>query len=142
MRLHESRHIARSPEDVFAYTADFANSAEWDPGVAAASMVGGGPVGEGTKYELDVSFGPRRVPMTYEIVEYDAPRRVVLTGTGDTVEAVDVISFESVEGGTLVDYTADITLNNWLRLLGPLLGPAMNGVGKRALDGLVDSLER
>ncbi|MFZ0014663.1 MAG: SRPBCC family protein [Acidimicrobiia bacterium] len=141
MRLHETRQIARPLEEVFEFTADFANSARWDPGVSKSTKMTDGPVGVGTKYDLVAEFGSSQVPMTYEIVEYEPPTRVVLTGRGETVDAVDEIVFSAREGGTFVDYTADLTLNNWLRFLGPVLSPMMRRVGERALDGLVRALE-
>jgi carbon monoxide dehydrogenase subunit G len=88
-----------------------------------------------------VEFGAREIPMTYQITAWEENRRVVLEGSGETIRAVDDIRFEASEGGTLVDYTADLTLTNWLRLVGPLLSPVMRRVGERALDGLVEALE-
>lgn len=79
MRLHETRQIARPLEEVFEFTADFANSARWDPGVSKSTKMTDGPVGVGTKYDLVAEFGSSQVPMTYEIVEYEPPTRVVLT---------------------------------------------------------------
>jgi uncharacterized protein YndB with AHSA1/START domain len=139
--MHETRQIARPLEEVFEYTADFANSARWDPGVSMSTKVTDGAVGVGTKYDLVAEFGSSQVPMIYEIVEFEPPTRVVLTGTGETVDAVDEIVFAAREGGTFVDYTADLTFNNWLRFLGPLLSPIMRRVGERALNGLVGALE-
>lgn len=141
MRLHETRHIDRPIDEVFAFTADFSNSEKWDPGVSSARRVGETPPGLGARYELMVEFGAREIPMTYQITAWEENRRVVLEGSGETIRAVDDIRFEASEGGTLVDYTADLTLTNWLRLVGPLLSPVMRRVGERALDGLVEALE-
>ena len=141
VRLHEIRHIARPVAEVFAFTADFANAERWDPGVVSSRPMQDGPPGVGSKYELMVSFGPREVPMTYEITEWEQDSRVVLEGRGETVEAVDVIQFEADEGGTAVDYTADLTFTNWIRFVAPLMSPVLRKVGARALDGLVEALQ-
>ncbi|MGD2042706.1 MAG: SRPBCC family protein [Acidimicrobiia bacterium] len=141
MRLHEIRHIDLPLEEVFGYVADFANTEQWDPGIKSARQIGGGQVGVGTKYNVVSEFGSSEIPMVYEIVEYEPHSQVVLTGEGDTIGAVDTILFEETEGGTRVDYTADLTFKNWMKYLDPLLAPVMRRmVGKKALDGLVATL--
>jgi dehydrogenase/reductase SDR family member 12 len=142
MRLHETRRIDRALGEVFAFTADFANAEKWDPGVASSRRIDDGPPGVGARYDLMVAFGPREIPMTYEITEWEQDSRVVLLGKGDTIEAVDEIRFEARDDGTVVDYTADLTFTNWVRFLGPLISPALKRVGEKALDGLVTALER
>jgi dehydrogenase/reductase SDR family member 12 len=142
MRLHETRQIDRSLEDVFAFTADFSNIEQWDPGVASSRRSDDGPLGVGSRFDLEVVFGRSQLPMTYEITTYEPPHRVVLTGTGDTIEAVDDIVFETRDGGTHVDYTADLTFRGWVRLIAPLISPVMRRVGERALDGLVAKLQQ
>ena len=64
-RLNERIHTPLPIEDAFAYLADFANSEEWDPGVATAERIGSGEVGVGTRYRLGVRQGDRVAPMEY-----------------------------------------------------------------------------
>lgn len=142
MKLHETRQIDRPLNEVFAFTADFANTEKWDPGVVSARQVGSGPVGVGTKYEVETKFGSSRIPMLYEITEYETDRRVVLEGQGAKIHALDEIDFESRGNGTFVDYTATLTFSNWIKYVSPLMAPIMRRVvGKKALDGLVETLE-
>lgn len=141
MKLHEIRHIDLPVEEVFNYVADFANTEQWDPGIKSARQVGQDSVGVGTKYDVVSEFGSTEIPMVYEILEYEPHSRVVLTGQGDSVGAVDTIIFEAADGGTRVDYTADLTFKNWIKYVDPLLAPVMRRlVGKKALDGLVETL--
>lgn len=141
MRLHEKRHIDLPIEEVFNYVSDFANTEHWDPGVKSARQIGDDQVGVGTKYDVVASFGSSEIPMIYEITHFEPNRRVVLVGSSETVDALDEIRFEPSGGGTLVDYTADLTFNNWIRYVAPAMSPVMNRVGKKALDGLVDTLD-
>jgi dehydrogenase/reductase SDR family protein 12 len=141
MRLQEQRTVGRDLDEAFAYTADFSNIENWDPGVARSRKVGEDPVTVGTRFDLDVRFGSRIVPMTYEVTVYEPPSRVVLVGTGDTVGAVDEIRFASENGRTIIDYTADLEFRNFIRFLTPLMGPTIRKVGERALDGLVTALD-
>lgn len=141
--LHEIRTINRPLEEVFGYAADFSNSAEWDPGVDSAKAVDPGPIRVGSIYSLEGSFGPTTLPMQYEVVEYDPPHRVVLQGRGEKFDALDTMEFTSSNGGsTRISYTAEITLFGPLRFLGPLMNRPLDRMGKKALDGLVEALER
>ena len=142
MKLHETRQIDRPLNEVFAFTADFANTEKWDPGVVSARQIGSGPVGVGTKYEVETKFGSTRIPMDYEILEYETDKRVVLEGEGKDIHALDEIFFEARDGGTFVDYTATLTFDNWIKYVSPLVAPIMRRmIGKKALDGLVETLE-
>lgn len=143
MKLHEMRQIDLPLEEVFGYVADFANSQEWDPGVKSARQRGDGAVGVGTRFDVVTEFGSSEIPMVYEIVEHEPPHRVVLEGDGTTVSALDTILLEARDGGTLVDYTADLDFKNWIKYVDPLLAPLMRRmVGEKALDGLVRTLSR
>ena len=141
MRLKEQRTVTRDLNHVFAYTADFSNIEDWDPGVTKSTKVSDGPVEVGTRFDLDVRFGSKTVPMTYEVTIYEPPHRVVLVGHGETLDAVDEIRFSSRDGRTVIDYTADLEFRNFIRFLTPVMGPTLRKVGEKALDGLVAALD-
>ncbi len=109
-RLSETIETTLPIEATFAYLADFANSREWDPGVATAERIGNEPLGVGTSYRLGVRVGNSVRPMEYTVSKFDPLRRVVLIGSGSGVSAVDTIEFARTPTGTRVDYTADISL--------------------------------
>ncbi|MFO7547752.1 MAG: SRPBCC family protein [Acidimicrobiia bacterium] len=135
-RLHHVITVPRPIGEVFAFVADFSNLPEWDPGISRSSMVGPGPVGTGSEFEVVSSFAGREVVMRYEVVTFDVPHRVVLEGSGSTIRAVDDIEFVEVAGGTEIDYTADLTLRGPLRFVQPLFRPAFTRVGRKAIAGL------
>jgi carbon monoxide dehydrogenase subunit G len=141
-RLHETIDTALPIEEAFAFVADFANSQHWDPGVATSERIDEGPVGLGARYRLGVRMRGRVAPMEYRITTYEAPRRVVLTGEGSSISAVDEIRFEpTASGGTHIDYTADIHLGGWMRLLEPLVGGSFAKIAKDALGGMQQALD-
>jgi dehydrogenase/reductase SDR family protein 12 len=142
VRLVEQRRVSMSRGAVFAYTADFSNIEDWDPGVLSSSKITDGPVAVGTRYELEVKFGLGTTSMVYEITAYEPEDRVVLVGNGSKLHAVDEIRFSTQDDMTVIDYTADLTFLNFFRYVAPVLGPALDRVGKRALDGLVEALRR
>jgi hypothetical protein len=99
-----------------------------------------GPIAVGTELELRVRFGPRSIPMTYVVREYEPPKRVVLEGKGESIHSLDDIGFASAPGGTRITYTADVSMlgafgctERWLK--GPL-----DRVGRNAVRGLQAAL--
>jgi carbon monoxide dehydrogenase subunit G len=141
-RLHEQVETPLAPEAAFAFVADFANSRIWDPGTATSERLDPGPVGEGARYRLGVRLGGRVVPMEYRVSVFEPPTRVVLVGTGSGVSAVDEIHFEPAGTGTRVDYTADIRLGGWMRLVQPFLGRAFEKLARKAAEGMQRELDR
>lgn len=142
VKLHETRLIDRPIGEVFEYAADFDNIESWDPGVASSRRLDDGPLGVGSRFELGVSFGARQILMTYEITEYEPNERVVLVGEGEKIKAVDDIRFEEREDKTMVDYTADLTFDNYVKYVAPFMGSIFKKVGERAVDGLKETLEQ
>jgi carbon monoxide dehydrogenase subunit G len=128
-------------DETFAYVADFANAQEWDPGVATAERLDAGPVGVGSRYRLGVRMARWVAPMEYRISVFEPPNRVILTGAGSGVSAVDDIRFEPMGNGTRVDYTAEIKLSGALGLIQPLLGRAFANLGRNAVKGMQRTLD-
>jgi carbon monoxide dehydrogenase subunit G len=140
-RLTERIQTTLPIDDAFAFVADFANSMHWDPGVATSERIDAGPVGLGARYRLGVRMFGRVAPMEYRITTFEAPRRVVLTGQGSGVSAVDEIRFEPAGMGTRIDYTADIRLGGLMRLAQPFVGGAFAKIARDALDGMQRALD-
>ena len=125
----------------FAFIADFANAAAWDPGTATSARIGDGPLGVGARFRLGVRMRGRVVPMEYRITAFEAPRRVVLAGSGSGVRATDDISFAETAGRTRIDHVAEIHLRGWMRLLEPLAGGAFATIARQARDGMQRTLD-
>jgi len=128
-----------TPDRAFAYMADFSHAAEWDPGVAEATRVDTGPVGQGSEFDLIVLVAGRRVPMRYEITDY-APGRVTFSSHSANLESVDTVTVISQGTTTEVTYDARINFRGVLRIADPLLILAFHGVADRAIRGLEDRL--
>ena len=140
-RLHEQIETPLATDVAFAYVADFANSMHWDPGVATSERIDSGPVGVGARYQLGVRMRGRVAPMEYRITVFEPSSRVVLTGEGSRISAVDEIRFEKTATGTHIDYTADIRLGGVLRVLQPFLGGAFRKIAEDALGGMKKTLD-
>jgi hypothetical protein len=140
-RLRETIDTSLPLDETFAFVADFANARLWDPGVATSERIDTGPVGLGARYRLGVRMRGRVAPMEYRITTYEPSRRVVLTGEGSNVSAVDEIRFDPTPTGTHVDYTADIRLTGWMRVVEPFAGAAFQKVARDALGGMQRALD-
>lgn len=141
--IHEQITTTLPPERAFAWIADFANAATWDPGTQRSERLDSGPVGVGSRFALDVHMGRRIAPMEYRITVFEPDRRVLLVGEGSGVSAEDDIRFEPVDGGgTRIDYRADIRLGGLLGLVQPFLGGAFRRLGRNAAQGMQTTLDR
>ena len=140
--LHERIDTALPLQDAFDFIADFSNAATWDPGVATAVRLDSGPIRVGSRVRLGVRMAGRVAPMDYVITTWQPPNRVVLTGAGSGVAAVDDIRFETTPTGTRIDYSADIRLRGLLRLAAPFAGGTFERIARDARDGMQRALDR
>lgn len=130
-------------ETAFAYLSRFSTTAEWDPGVVEARDLTPGPVGVGSAFEVVSTFLGRRVPLHYEIVEFDAPNRVVLRAENASVCSTDTISCQpGPDGSTIVGYDAVLEPRGAARLLSPLFTVVFHRIGDRAAQSLRANVDR
>ncbi|MCU0263646.1 MAG: SRPBCC family protein [Candidatus Nanopelagicales bacterium] len=121
--------------------ADFASAADWDPGVTEAVLVAGEPGQVGSRYHVIATFGPRRIPLEYVVIERvdpldDRPGRVVLVADGGSFTSHDTITVTPADGGTQVQYEAILTLKGVGRVLDWPLGLTFQVIWRRAEQGL------
>lgn len=132
--------VPTSPADTFDYLARFDTTEEWDPGVTEATMVTEEPVALGSRFALQASFLGRTVPLEYEIVEFDPPRRVVLRAENRAVTSVDTITVEADGSGSALTYDAQLRPRGVMRLFAPLLDRMFRRIGEQAAAGLGTAL--
>ncbi|MGZ4682729.1 MAG: SRPBCC family protein, partial [Acidimicrobiales bacterium] len=83
--------------EAFDYLARFSSTAEWDPGVREAEMVTPEPVGLGSAFRVVASFAGRKVPLRYEITEFDRPYKVTVRAENGSTISQDTITFTPVD---------------------------------------------
>jgi hypothetical protein len=123
------------PAQAFAYMADFANARFWDPSVSSAQQQGDGPVALGTAFDVTARFAKRSVELTYTIVEFAPPTRVVLEARRGFVSR-DTITVTPADAGSLVRYEAVLAFGAVGRLFHPLMQRIFDRVGEKARAGL------
>ncbi len=129
-----------SPEEAFAYMADFSNARDWDPSVSVAHRAGDAPIGVGSAFELVSRFAGRDVALRYTIVEHEPPSRVVLQAERPGFVSRDTITVEPAEHGSNVHYDAVLTFGGIRRLFDPIMQRAFDRVGAAAAAGMHDAL--
>jgi hypothetical protein len=131
-----------TPDVVFKRVSDFSTTEKWDPGVVEAEKITSDGIDIGARFRIVARFMGRNSELVYEITEFEPGRRVVLRGENATVLSVDEIIVEPDGEGSVVKYSADLTLKGPLKLLDPLLGLAFDGIADKALAGLRDWLRK
>jgi dehydrogenase/reductase SDR family protein 12 len=131
---------ALAPADAFAYMADFSNARFWDPSVSRAAREGDGTVGPGSTFAVVARFAGRDVPLTYAIVAYEPPQRVVLEARRGFVSRDTITVEEAADGGSTVHYDAVLEFGGIGRLVDPLMQLVFDRVGAKAKAGLETAL--
>lgn len=121
---------------VFARVSDFSTTEQWDPGVVEAEKLTDGAVDIGARFRIVARFMGSNSELVYEVTEFTPGNRIVLRGENATVLSIDEIIVRDDGDGSVLDYSADLTLKGPLKLADPLLGIAFNGIAKKALSGL------
>ena len=141
VKIERTVETTASPESVFAYLSDFTTTTEWDPGTVRTVRVSGDG-GVGTTYRNTSKFAGRETELTYEVVEFAPPARIVLRGTNKTVDAEDTISVAGHGTGSVVTYVAEFEFRGFAKYVAPLLAPALKKLGDDARKGLDDALAK
>ncbi len=142
MRYRREIDVAAGRNIVFAYLSDFANAAEWDPGIVEARRLTPAPTAVGSRFEVIALFRGRRQRFEYVVTEYQDGTHIVLRGEGEKALSDDVITVTGHEGGTRVVYEADLRLKGVYRVAEPFLRSTFERMGDAALDGLAARFAR
>lgn len=129
-----STFIARPADEVFAYAADVRNDPNWHKDVKSATIIhGNGSIGKGTVFDVSA-----RVSGTEEIVEYDAPHRVVLQG-GDMGKMVptDTRTITPGDGGVTFTRRVDLEASGFMGWI----SKKMVGTASKRNDRFVENLK-
>jgi len=123
------------------HLADFETVAQWDPGIASARWLSGDPGRVGARYEVVAAFGPRHLPLEYEVIERRDPEgeeagRVVLVASTGTFTSHDTITVTPLSTGSVVEYDAHLTLHGLGRVLDWPMNRVFQVIGSRAERGL------
>ena len=129
-----SIEINRTPDEVFAYLNQLERHGEWQQAIVSTSGVTSGPVGVGTQ-ATDLRRGPggMKISVTYEIVEFDPPRRTRFKGVNGPVRVVGAVTVEPVDDGAKSKMTLELDFEG--RGIGKLLAPMARRQAAKLVPG-------
>ena len=125
---------------VFAYLLDFEHAEEWDAGTVSCERLAGDG-GVGTRYRNVSKFLGRETTLDYEVEKVVPGRNFVITGVNKTVVSKDTVIVTPVNGGTEVEYRADMTFNGIAGVISPLLTPFLKKLADETETQLRRTLE-
>jgi dehydrogenase/reductase SDR family protein 12 len=140
--LDKTIEVTRKLHEAFAYVSEFSRIEQWDPAVAKASKLSSGKPGIGSRYQIDMKAG---FSLYYEIIEFEANKRLLMTVDSKLFTAVEEIIFTTTDTGTgtgtRVRYIANFNFPAPVAIISRLNPAVMDWVGNTALEGLRKALE-
>ena len=128
---------AQSADDAFDFMADLRNFETWDPGVSNAELAMGDAPGPGAAFDVTANG----TELTYVLVEYDRPGRVVAEANTARLRSYDVIEVAADGDGSIVTYDATLELKGIFALAEPVMKMIFKRIGRQADDGLQAALD-
>ena len=130
----------RSPEDVYAYLADFNNQAEWRFDVVSSELTSGEPGVVGSRYRQLVQQGRKQVTSEVEVTQAEPHRRLAFSTLGGPVTVSGTWKLEPDDGGTRVDTEVAIAMHGLLKLFEPFSGGQLRKTAARYETALAERL--
>ena len=133
--------INRPVEEVFAVASNYENNSKWVSGVIEVKKTSEGPIGVGTTYRTVLTFLGRRLEVEAEVTAYEPTRSFAEKSTSGPFPIENRTTFERVEGGTRVTFTAVAEAGGFFKLAEPLLVSMVKRQFEADFANLKDLLE-
>lgn len=121
-RIREQVEIAAPVDRIWkAVHQDIPKVPRWSKTIARTEVVGGGPVGAGTKLRYTVRLpGGLTQDLELDIATYDLHRRCAGTVSGMALRGTWMWTYRQRKELTVVVYETDVQLRGVLRFAGPI----------------------
>ena len=140
MKFTNTVVIGRPTADVFAYLAELENIPRWNYAISETRKAGDGPVGVGARYVQQRTL-PAPAQEEFEVVEFEAGRRLALDGRLGPFASRAAYVLEPVDGGTSLTNTMELRPSGLLRVAAPLAVAPIKAAVARNLVVLKEILE-
>jgi dehydrogenase/reductase SDR family protein 12 len=140
IELHETIEVARSIEEVFAYTSDFSTTAEWDPTVLSARKLTPGAIDIGTEFEVVCALPVGSVTLRYTVQRLRPHKLVELSGSSRLFSVRDTIAFSRSGAATVIDYRATFRFTPLAAPIAALSAKGLRRMGHESVAGLASAL--
>ena len=132
--------IRRAPEVVFAFVADFTQLPTWNYAIRSTQQVTPGPVALGSIFRQVRSI-PRVAEEVFEVTEWEAGRRVAITGDFGPFSGILRYRVEPAPAGTLLTNDVELSPRGVLGVVGGIAGPRLKAAIGQNLEVLRSGLE-
>ncbi len=120
-------------QELFDFFADMTNAKGWDPSITKAVRLDEGPVGLGSRFEVTLRAMGRDLVLTYEVVTYGPPGKVVLRADSSLFVSEDTITITPIGESTVeVHYEARLSGKGAAVLFDPAFKLSIDHFGKQA----------
>ena len=133
--------IARSHVDVFNYLIDFEKNSTWQSGVQSATITLPGPIKVGSTYTQISRFLGKPIEFAFEVVEFEAEKRVRFKTTSGTFPVDIVRAVEAIPEGTRVIAIIEGDSSGIFRLMEPIVRTMMRRQIRNDYQALKQLLE-
>lgn len=142
IQLNETRTIARSPGDVFAFLADLNNFPAWRANLVSFEILTDGPTAVGTRCSEVVQVGPMRATGSCDVTEFAAGRMMAFTANSAGIVYNGRIVVEPWEDGSKLTLTGDVYPKGPMKLMQPMLRRKLEGGIQKEVSAVKEFLER
>ena len=113
--------IDRPIEEAFGLLSNLENDIKWRSEWVETMNTSGGAIGVGATFRLTGEFLGRRIPTSYEVIEYEPHRSAAWKTVSGPLPLRFKRTFERVDGGTRVTIRYDVKVRGFFKLVMPLL---------------------
>lgn len=106
--ISRSITVNRSGYDCFHYLSDLRNLIEWDNQVKTSRKLGGGPVGRGSTFTVDLFAGWFSYPITYVVTQWTPSQKLIIEGRSAFFTVKDTIELDGGEEKTDITYRMEL----------------------------------
>ncbi len=122
--------INRPVDEVFAFTTNLENDAQWQSGIEESRWTSDGPRGKGSTGLQVIRFLGRRMEIEFLITDSEPDRKWSVKSTGGPVSFEQTATYEPVDGGTRLNFAMEGDAKGFFKLADPLLAR----MGKRQMQ--------
>jgi hypothetical protein len=142
IQLNETRAIARSPGEVFAFLADLNNFPKWRANLVSFKILTEGPTEVGTRCAEVVQVGPMRATGTCDVTEFSPGKMLAFKATTAGIVYDGRIVVERWENGSRLTLTGDVYPIGPMKLMQPVLRRKLESGIEKEVSAVKEFLER
>jgi uncharacterized protein YndB with AHSA1/START domain len=128
------------PEEVAAYAGDPTNAPQWYANIKSVNWRTPPPTALGSSMDFEAWFLGRRLGYTYEVVDLEPGRRLVMRTADGPFPMETTYTWEQVAGGTLMKLRNRGAPSGFAKIAAPMMAKAMKSAMGKDLARLAQRL--